>query len=111
MSRFRMRCCASGCSSPTATRSPNLDQYPFVPEGLPPDQPVLVEGGGGVDDWSFDMDYRVRPLPPPGPLAFICAWPGRRISSSGMEVDSGAVRAAADTAVTLWPDDPYCGDD
>jgi hypothetical protein len=23
----------------------------------------------------------------------------------------GAVRAAADTAVTLWPDDPYCGDD
>jgi hypothetical protein len=24
----------------------NLDQYPFVPEDLPPDQPVLVEGGG-----------------------------------------------------------------
>jgi hypothetical protein len=28
-----------------------------------------------------------------------------------MEVDGGAVRAAADTAVTLWLDDPYCGDD
>jgi hypothetical protein len=24
----------------------NLDMYPFVPEELPPDQPVLVEGGG-----------------------------------------------------------------
>jgi hypothetical protein len=24
---------------------------------------------------------------------------------------SGAIRAAADTAVTPWPDDPYCGDD
>jgi hypothetical protein len=24
----------------------NLDMYPFVPEGLPPNQPVLVEGGG-----------------------------------------------------------------
>jgi hypothetical protein len=28
-----------------------------------------------------------------------------------MEVDGGAIRAAADAAVTLWPDDPYCGDD
>jgi hypothetical protein len=24
----------------------NLDMYPFVPEELPPDQPVLVKGGG-----------------------------------------------------------------
>jgi hypothetical protein len=71
----------------------------------------LVHAGGGVDGWSFDMDYRVRPLPPPGPLAFICSWPGRGIRTSRMEVDGGAVRAAADAAVTLWPDDPYCGDD
>jgi hypothetical protein len=28
-----------------------------------------------------------------------------------MEVDGGAIRAAADTAMTLWPDDPYCGND
>jgi hypothetical protein len=27
-----------------------------------------------------------------------------------MEVDGAAVVSAADTAVTLWPDDPYCGD-
>jgi hypothetical protein len=53
----------------------------------------------------------VRPLPPPGPLAFICAWPGRGIPTSRMEVDGGAIRAAADTAMTLWPDDPYCSDD
>ena len=71
----------------------------------------LVHTGGGVDGWSFDMDYRVRPLPPPGPLAFIYSWPGRGIRTSRMEVDGGAVRAAADAAVTLWPDDPYCGDD
>jgi hypothetical protein len=34
-----------------------------------PDRPTLSSGpgtGGGVDDWSFDMEYRVRPLPPPG---------------------------------------------
>jgi hypothetical protein len=83
-------------------------------EAPDPDRPMISSGpgtGGGVDGWSFDMDYRVRPLPPPGPLAFICTWPGRGIPTSRMEVDGGAIRAAADTAVTLWPADPYCGDD
>jgi hypothetical protein len=83
-------------------------------EAPDPDRPMISSGpgtGGGVDGWSFDMEYRVRPLPPPGPLAFICAWPGRGIPTSQMEIDGGAVRAAADTAVILWPDDPYCSDD
>jgi hypothetical protein len=57
------------------------------------------------------MDYRVRPLPPPGPLAFICAWPGRGIPTARTEVDGAAIRAAADAAVTLWLDDPYRSDD
>lgn len=81
---------------------------------LNPDRPIISSGpgtGGGVDGWSFDMEYRVRPLPLPGPLAFVCEWPGRGIPASRMEVDGGAIRAAADAAVTLWPDDPYCGDD
>jgi hypothetical protein len=56
------------------------------------------------------MEYRVRPLPPPGPLAFICAWPGRGIGASRVEVDGAAIREAADAAVTLWPDDPYCAE-
>jgi hypothetical protein len=35
-------------------------------------------------------DVRGYPnLPPPGPLAFICAWPGRGLPTSRMEVDSG----------------------
>ena len=59
----------------------------------------------------WDLGLAVQPLPPPGPLAFICAWPGRGIATSRMEVDGGAIRAAAEAAVTLWPDDPYCGDD
>jgi hypothetical protein len=92
----------------------NLDP-PTVGSGGPdPDRPMLSGGpgtGGGVDGWLFDMDYRVRPLPPPGPLAFVCVWPGRGISSSRVEVDGAAVREAADAAMSLWLDDPYCSDD
>ena len=83
-------------------------------DALDPEMPMLSSGpgtGGGVDGWSFDMEYRVRPLPPPGPLAFICAWPGRGIPTSRMEVDGGAIREAAGAAVTPWSDDSYCGDD
>jgi hypothetical protein len=98
-------------------RVTNLDMYPFVPENLPPDQPVLVEGSEGSEGGRlgrgalWDLRLALQPLPPPGPLAFVCAWPGRGIPTSRMEVDGGAIRAAADAAVTLWPDDPYCGDD
>jgi hypothetical protein len=56
-----------------------LDRYPFVSEDLPPDQPVLVEGGGeGSEDG-----------PPPGPAhpgtwgwpSSPCRRPGRWPSS------------------------------
>jgi hypothetical protein len=92
----------------------NIDPSPRDPEVPAFEQPMMSSGpgtGGGVDGWSFDMEYRVRPLPPPGSLAFICVWPGRGIPTSRIEVDGAAIRAAADAAVTLWPDDPYCSDD
>jgi hypothetical protein len=60
------------------------------------------------DAWCLAMQYRVRPLPSPGPLAFTCTWPARGIPASRVEVDGAAIRRAADVAVTLWPDDPYC---
>jgi hypothetical protein len=66
--------------------------------------------GGGSDGWSFDMDCRCGPCPA-GTAGLHLVWPGRGIPTSRIEVDGGAVRAAADTAVTLWPNDPYCGGD
>jgi hypothetical protein len=50
-------------------------------------------------------------LPSSGPLAFTCTWPARGIPASRVEVDGAAIRRAADVAVTLWPDDPYCSHD
>jgi hypothetical protein len=86
----------------------NLDHYPFVPEDLPPDQPVLVEAGVGGEGGrlgrgaSWDLELAVQPLPPPGPLAFVSAWPGRGIPESRVEIDAGLILDAAAAAVPFF---------
>jgi hypothetical protein len=53
-------------------------------EAPDPDRPMISSGpgtGGGVDGWSFDMEYRVRPLPHPG------RWPS---SAPGRDAGSRA---------------------
>jgi hypothetical protein len=56
----------------------NVDASPSDPEVTAFEQPKLSSGpgtGGGVDGWSFEMDYRVRPLPPPGRWpSSACGW-------------------------------------
>ncbi len=52
----------------------NLDPAPSDPEVPAFEQPMLSSGpgtglagsGSSPDRWGWDMDYRVRPLPPPG---------------------------------------------
>jgi len=104
-----------GGQSADGRRATNLDRYLFIPEDQQPDQPVLIEGAGiGAEGGPsgrgayWDIECAVRPLPPPGPLAFICAWPGRGIPESRVEVDAGGILETATRAVTFWSDDPFC---
>jgi hypothetical protein len=84
-------------------KATNLDRPAYDLEGQAPDRPVLHQHGGGGATW--DMEHWVWPLPPAGPFAFVCEWPGRGITESRAEVDAGVILDAAGRAVTLWPDD------
>jgi hypothetical protein len=69
-----------------------------------PDGPVLNQFAAGGSTSSYDVEYWVWPLPPAGPLAFVCAWPARDIAETRTEIDAGRIHEAAGRAVTLWPE-------
>jgi hypothetical protein len=72
---------------PDDRRATNLDRYQFIPEDQEPDQPALIEGGGSSGEGGrlggSAHGTGVRRAAPAvtGPLAFVCAWPGRGIPS------------------------------
>jgi hypothetical protein len=57
-------------------------------------------GGGGL--LSREWKYWVSPLPPPGPLVFVCEWPAFGISESGTEIDAQPILDAASQSIVLW---------
>jgi hypothetical protein len=80
-------------------------RWPPFPHDDEPDGPLLIQQGGGGGGRRYDQEYWVWPLPPPGPLTFVCAWPAREVPESRAELDAGLVLAAARRAVRLWPRD------
>jgi len=71
----------------------------------PSEGPRLMPTSGGGGDGRWEQGFRVSPLPPEGPLAFVCEWPVAGIPETRSEIDSALVRDAAAEAVPLWPDD------
>jgi hypothetical protein len=71
-----------------------------------PDRLILQPHGGGGDDLSYDQDFWVHPLPPPGPVALIASWSRQGITEARAELDGAAIAQAAQRAVILWPDEP-----
>jgi hypothetical protein len=69
-----------------------------------PEGPVLSPRGGGGGDGRWRQEFWVWPLPPEGPLAFVCEWPAADIPETRNEIDSAVVRDAAAGAVVLWSD-------
>jgi hypothetical protein len=71
-----------------------------------PERLILHPGGGGGDSLSWQTDFWAHPLPPDGPVALVVSWPARGIAEARAELDGAAIRAAAQRAVTLWPEEP-----
>jgi hypothetical protein len=57
---------------------------------------VLLPGGGSGGVGGWDEQYWVAPLPPPGPVAFVCEWPAAGIALTRGEVDAAAFTADGD---------------
>jgi hypothetical protein len=86
-------------------KATTLDPHPFgLDDDSDPEGPLLTQGGGGGGGSSWRFDYWLWPLPPPGPLTFVCEWPGEGIELTRAEVDASAAIEAASRAEELWPE-------
>ena len=59
--------------------------------------------GGGLRhrNWS----YWVSPLPPAGPVTFVCEWAAAGIPETRASLDGQLIVDAARRSVRLWPED------
>lgn len=67
------------------------------------DSPVLLSCGGGGGDRSWDMDYWLWPLPPPGRFRIVCQWVDQGITQTVQDLDAQLLLEAADRARPIWP--------
>jgi hypothetical protein len=65
--------------------------------------PRLRTLGGGGDGHKWEQRWWLAPLPPSGPLSFVCEWPILDINETCVEVSADPFISAAPEAVTLWP--------
>jgi hypothetical protein len=82
----------------------NMGPHPFTSGESEPVGPMLLPNGGGGGGRHYDTRYWVWPLPPMGPLIFVCQWPALRIEESRVEFDAGQILDAAARSRQLWPD-------
>lgn len=83
----------------------NLDPHPDP--GPEPTGPILVTRGGGGGGRRYNLRLWLWPLPPAGPMTFVCQWPACGIPESRAQIDSQPIFDAAARAVHLWPDDGH----
>jgi hypothetical protein len=70
----------------------------------PPPGPVMFSGGGGGGGGQWRQTEWVWPLPPSGPLTFVCEWPAAQIPLTRTDLDAQAVLDAAARAEIIFPE-------
>jgi hypothetical protein len=84
-----------------------------VPSEHPPpggttaeDQPELWSSGSGGRLRTASASWFLSPLPPPGDLRIICAWPAAEIPETVTTLSADTILRAASRARELWPWEP-----
>ncbi|HLQ23918.1 MAG TPA: hypothetical protein VK132_11970, partial [Gemmatimonadales bacterium] len=95
-----------GLAFADGTRVTNLSPLVGVGLGDTPPQPLLVQQGASGIGSRWDQRYWVWGLPPEGPLAVVVAWTGHDVPETQVDLDTGAIRAAAEAAEALWKEEP-----
>ncbi len=70
-----------------------------------PGQPSLQPRGGGSGGRRFAQGYWCQPLPPPGPVRFVCRWLDQGVEEVALELEARLILDAAAHATTIWSDD------
>jgi hypothetical protein len=65
-------------------------------------KPVLLPAGGGGGDRMVDLAVCLSPLPVPGTLRFIAAWPARGLPETVTQLDADGLVDASARVVRLW---------
>lgn len=68
--------------------------------------PVLHSDSGSGGERSYDHTFWLSPVPPPGPLTFVTAWPLFGLEETHTVVDGAAIAEASGRAQVLWPSKP-----
>jgi hypothetical protein len=69
-----------------------------------PAGPVLYPFAGGGGPYSFVSRWWTWPLPPAGPLEFVCEWPTFGVAESRAAIDAQLILDAAGRSRRLWPE-------
>ncbi len=64
---------------------------------------VFTAQGGSSNPTGWQFDYWLWPLPPPGLLTFVVAWPVHGIDETMVSIDTAPLLQAASEATPLWP--------
>lgn len=88
-------------------KATNVDRH--APREGEPESPVLWGRGGGSSGSRSQQGFWLWPLPPPGPLGFVCEWPAAELALSRAEIDAQVVIDAASRAQAVFPGQSWDG--
>jgi hypothetical protein len=95
-----------GVEYPDGRTATNVSGHEYPDPRLLNDQPALWPHGGGGGGSEYEMEYWLTPMPTPGDLGIVTAWPARAIAESRIVVPAAAIATGVAANVELWPWQP-----